>query len=97
MLTLREDEIKTESDPTALPTFCLMCFLNDVGMGWCEPYHRTSGILSGLCFKSCQGTKSMGICNSIWLNLKKNNQELQVNEETVAVTSFVAEGTQATH
>lgn len=33
LLILQKEEIKTESDSTALPTFCLLCFLNHVGNG----------------------------------------------------------------
>lgn len=39
LLILQEEEIETESDSTAFPTFCLLCFLNHVrnGLLWIVP------------------------------------------------------------
>lgn len=77
ILILREDEIKTESDPTALPTFCLLCFLNHVGNGLMWTVLQYFGY-SFWSFKSCQETQSMSICNSIWLHFKKPTQNYKL-------------------
>lgn len=57
LLVLHEDEIKTESDPTALPTFSLLCFLNQVGNGLMWTVRQYFGY--SFCVLS-QGTQSMG-------------------------------------
>lgn len=62
-------EMKTESDPAARPLL-LSALSPKPWEKWAEVHHSSLGILSGLCFKSCQETQSMRICNSIWLHPK---------------------------